>query len=342
MLTLILIPLLIAMFLAVNMGGSGTAPAFSVAYGSNLIRRSLIPGFFGLFVFLGAIIGGKEVVKTISRGIIPAPALTVILTSIILLSISLTLFIANLLRVPQSTSQSTVGALVGAALYLGSLKTEKLFCEILPTWFILPLVSFGLTFLVAKLVYRSGLKERLDNASPGRWYEHVPRILSISVCCYVAFAIGANNVANASGPIVSMVINQFGLQTGGDDFLLCMILGTLIIAPCFGIGSSFLGFRTVETTGKGITDFGPLGGVLIALITASLLLVASLTRGIPTSLVQLNAGSIIALGVCKVGPRRIFQKTVVKKIFLVWMIAPVISLALAYFLTRLAAGWGLI
>ncbi len=32
------------MFLAITMGGSGTAPAFTAAFGANVIRKSLIPG----------------------------------------------------------------------------------------------------------------------------------------------------------------------------------------------------------------------------------------------------------------------------------------------------------
>ena len=40
----LLLPFIIAMFLAVNMGGSGTGPSFSVAYGANVLKRSLIPG----------------------------------------------------------------------------------------------------------------------------------------------------------------------------------------------------------------------------------------------------------------------------------------------------------
>jgi len=57
MYSIYLIPLLLGKFLAVNMGGSGTTPSFSAAFGSNLIRKNLIPGLFGLFVFLGALIG---------------------------------------------------------------------------------------------------------------------------------------------------------------------------------------------------------------------------------------------------------------------------------------------
>jgi len=54
MISPLLIPFIIAMFLAINMGGSGTAPSFSAAYGANIIRRNLIPGLFGIMVFSGS------------------------------------------------------------------------------------------------------------------------------------------------------------------------------------------------------------------------------------------------------------------------------------------------
>ena len=56
----LLIPFLVAIFLAINMGGSGTAPSFSAAYGANIIRKGLIPGLFGIMVFIGAIVAGKD------------------------------------------------------------------------------------------------------------------------------------------------------------------------------------------------------------------------------------------------------------------------------------------
>lgn len=76
------------------------------------------------------------------------------LTTIILLSVSLSLLMANLLKIPQSTSQATVFALVGPAVYFNILKTEKLFFEIIPTWLILPLVSFFMTWSLRKLLYK--------------------------------------------------------------------------------------------------------------------------------------------------------------------------------------------
>ena len=83
MISLLLIPFIIAMFLAINMGGSGTAPSFSAAYGANIIRRNLIPGLFGIMVFLGAIIAGKETTTTIGKGLLSPEMMSPLIVSII-------------------------------------------------------------------------------------------------------------------------------------------------------------------------------------------------------------------------------------------------------------------
>ena len=150
----LLIPFIIAMFLAINMGGSGTAPSFSAAYGANVIRKSLIPGLFGFTVFLGAIIAGKATATTIGTGLLAPELFGFTLVSIILFSVSISLLIANLFGIPQSTSQATVMAVTAPALYFSRLNTEKLFLEIIPAWFILPVFSFFITFLIGKYIYK--------------------------------------------------------------------------------------------------------------------------------------------------------------------------------------------
>ena len=75
-----LVPLLVAMFLALNMGGSGTAPSFSAAFGARLLRKDLIPGLFGTFVFLGAIIAGKMSVRKLFVVWMAAPLISLALS----------------------------------------------------------------------------------------------------------------------------------------------------------------------------------------------------------------------------------------------------------------------
>jgi len=336
-----ILPLIIAIFLAINMGGSGTAPSFSAAYGANLIPRNLIPGLFGIMVFIGAMLAGKNVAMTLGKGVLPSENLTIMLTSIILLSISLSLFFANLLGVPQSTSQSTVFALSGPAAYFGVLKTDKLFFEIIPTWFVLPIIAFFITYAVGKFIY-SPVKNRSTFEFETLREHPILQALVIVSSLYVAFSIGANNVANASGPIASMVINELGLGETDQNFRLIMTLSVLIIAPAFGIGSSLMGNKVVRVTGKEIVEFGPLSATVISMITASLLLSVSLIKGIPASLVQLNTGAILAIGCAKHGWKEIFGKSSVHKFWVVWIISPIVAFMLSITMTWIADKMGIL
>ena len=328
-----LIPFIIAIFLAINMGGSGTAPSFSAAYGANVIKRNLIPGMFGIAVFVGAIVGGKETAKTIGKGLLDPEMMTFTIVSIILFSVAISLMIANLFGIPQSTSQATVLSVIAPAIYFHSLNTDKLFFEILPTWFIMPVVSFAFAFLIGKYIYKP-IRKRGYTISKKVNENYYLKGLIVLMSLYVAFSIGTNNVANAVGPLAIMAGNE--LNIAENHFVQVMILATLIVAPSFGIGSSFFGQKIVQKTGKEIVLFGRIEAVIIAFISASLLLTASLVRGIPTSLVQLNVAAIIGIGVAKLGFKNIFRKTEVNKFFAMWIIAPVISFSISLLLTYLA------
>lgn len=334
-----IIPFIIALFLSINMGGSGSAPAFSAAYGANVIKRNLIPGFFGLMVFLGAIIGGSNTIKTLGSGILSADKMNYIVVSIILGSVSISLLIANLFGIPQSTSQSTVFALSAVALYLHSLNSKKVFLEIIPTWFILPIISFFISYFIGKYIYKP-LRKRGYTIS--KRFNESPYLKSAILVSsmYVAFSIGTNNVANAAGPLATLAINEMNIC---PDYLThVIILATLIIAPNFAIGSSLFGNKVVQNTGKELVLFGKFEAVIIAVVSASLLLVASLWKGIPTSLVQLNVGAILGIGVAKLGFKNIFKKTQVNKFFLMWIVAPLIAFGLSLLLIFLVDHYGML
>lgn len=339
----LLIPYITAIFLAITMGGSGTGPAFSAAYGANVIRKSLIPGLFAIMVFLGAILAGKATATTMGKGLLEPEMFSFAIVSIILFSVAISLLVANLFGIPQSTSQSTVLAIVAPALYLHKLNTDKLFLEILPTWFILPIIAFFLSLLFGKYIYNPMRKRGYTDMSRSQNMNMNPFLnaLILIMSLYVAFSIGANNVANASGPIAIMTANELNISFD-EKFVLVMILATLIVAPSFGIGSSIFGDKILQNTGKEIIQFGKFEAVIIAFVSGSLLLTASITKGIPTSLVQVNVAAILGIGVAKLGAKNIFRKTAVKRFFLMWVIAPIIAFSLSLILIFLADELGYI
>jgi phosphate/sulfate permease len=132
-----------------------------------------------------------------------------------------------------------------------------------------------------------------------------------------------------------MTANELNISLD-KNFIIIMLLSTLLVAPNFAIGSSIFGNRILQNTGKEIVLFGKFEAVIISFVSASLLLYASVSKGIPTSLVQLNVACILGIGVAKLGPRNIFRKTEVRKFFLMWIISPAIAFSLSMALTYLA------
>lgn len=331
----LLIPFIIAMLLAMTMGGSGTAPSFSASYGANVIRKTLIPGLFGIMVFLGAIIAGKNTANTMGAGILEGDYMTFMVVSIALFSIAITMLISNVSGIPQSTSQTAVLAIAAPALYFSRLDVHKLFFQIIPAWFILPVISYFLSYFCGKYIYKpmrrrglTTLRAQNENVRP------IWNSILIVMSLYVSFAIGSNNVANATGPLFTMTINELHIRE--SDHIVILMLTTLIVAPCFGIGSSLFGHKILKNTGKEIILFGKFEAVIIAFISGSLLLLASIVNGVPTSLVQVNVAAILGIGVAKMGSKNIFKKTQVKRFFTMWMIAPIISFVLSLSLIYLA------
>jgi sulfate permease len=331
------IPFIIAVFLAVNMGGSGTGPAFSAAYGTKMLNRSLIPGLFGLAVFAGAIIGGEKTALTVGRELASPDILTFWVASIVLFSVAISLLIANISGIPQSTSQSTVCALIAPAIYFGCLDSEKLLHQILPVWVLLPLLAFSLSYLAGRFIYRP-LRQKGYTISKQLNSNFLMKGTVVAMSLYSAFAIGTNNVANAAGILASMASNE--LSIAPEHFIHVLIIATMIVAPSFAIGSSLFSHKLVRNTGKEIMLLGRIEFIIIAFISASLLLGASLIYGVPSSLVQLNVAAIVGIGVSKLGARNIFKKTEVNSFFAIWVVAPFIAFLLSLMLTYSAHQMG--
>jgi sulfate permease len=334
----VLIPFIIAMLLGVVMGGSGTGPSFSAAYGANIIKLKWIPILFGIMVFLGAIIAGGKTADTIGKELLDPSYMNTVTISIILFSIFIAILVADIVGIPQSTSQATVFSVVAAALYFGKFDSTKLVFEIIPTWFITPLVSFVLCFLAGKYIYKPLRKTGITMSKKVN-DNYVMKGIILIMSLYVAFSIGANNVANAAGPIATMTMNKLSIN---QNSAFIMLISILIIAPGFGIGSSLFGKKILNNTGKEIFLFGRFEAIIIAFVSGSLLLATSVLKGIPTSLVQLNVAAIIGIGVAKLGFKNIFRKTQVNKFFIMWVISPMIAFLLTIFLLFLADKLGYI
>ena len=307
----------VVIFFAMNMGASGIAPSFAAAYGGRLIKKKKAIILFGIFVILGALLLGKNVTLTLGKKLLPQGLISFDVASIILVSAALSLFLANILKIPQSTSQVTLAAIVGAGLYFKELNLRTLFLKILPMWIILPLLSYILTFVLYRIIYPPE-HDNLHIYQKIFANERKLRLSSLVASCYVAFAIGTNNVANAVGPL-------FGAR------VVEVFAGLILIAPLFSIGAAVLGKGPLETAGKEIVPLGLISSTLVSFVTATLLIFASIL-GIPQSLVQLNLFSIFAISCLKNGHRCTIDHHITQKAFMVWIITPLLAIIISYLL----------
>jgi len=134
------------------------------------------------------------------------------------------------------------------------------------------------------------LKKRESDA------EAVFKRIQVGTACYVALAQGANDVANAIGPLA---VIYFLVTTGS--------VGGKVPVPVFllffgGIGIAcgiaMAGHRVMETMGKKITTLSNTRGFSVEFATATTVLAAS-KLGLPVSTTHAAVGGVIGVGLAR-------------------------------------------
>lgn len=129
-----------------------------------------------------------------------------------------------------------------------------------------------------------------------RTVERIFTYLQIISACFMAFAHGANDVANAIGPL-SGVINvirtgQITLNVAVPTWIL--VLGGLGIV----VGLATWGWRVIETVGKRITELTPTRGFAAEFAAAVTIVLAS-RLGLPVSTTHTLVGAVLGVGLAR-------------------------------------------
>jgi phosphate/sulfate permease len=180
--------------------------------------------------------------------------------------------------------------------------------------------------------------EHLDHHLTHSAYQKVERIfvyLQVLSACFVAFAHGANDVANAIGPLSAAVevIRNGTVALQATVPLWALGLGGVGIV----IGLATWGWRVMQTIGKKITELTPTRGFTAEFAAAITILLASL-MGIPISTTHTLVGAVLGVGLGRgIGALNL---NTVRDVVLSWvvtipagaMLAIVIFYALRFFL----------
>ncbi len=131
-----------------------------------------------------------------------------------------------------------------------------------------------------------------------RFVEKVFAYLQILSACFVAFAHGANDVANSIGPFAAVV----ALARGGAEALTAKTAVPIWILGLGGagivLGLSMWGWRVIDTIGRKITELTPTRGFAAEFSAATTIVIAS-RLGIPISTTHTLVGAVFGVAVAR-------------------------------------------
>ena len=161
------------------------------------------------------------------------------------------------------------------------------------------------------------------------WISEIPLALWIAgfLALYMAWAIGANDVANAMGTSVGS-----GALTVG---------GAIIVAAVLEFAGAFLaGGHVTDTVRKGMLDLSMMTreqlvyGMLGSLAAAGTLLVVATRFGLPISTTHSIVGAIVGFGAIAVGVDAV-KWGKIAQIVLSWVTSPLLAGVIAFFIFQI-------
>ena len=172
--------------------------------------------------------------------------------------------------------------------------------------------AFGRTWVRRQLGQVSGLS---SNQTANVSVEKIFAQLQILTACYVAFAHGANDVANAVGPLAAIfsVFKTKSVVLKVDVPLWMLFIGGMAV----GGGLFVFGKRVMETIGKNITEITPLRGFCAEFGAATTILLCS-RLGLPISTTHVLVGSVVGVGVMR--GMAVLDLRILKNIGLSWIV----------------------
>ena len=307
--------LLSGIYLGWALGANDAANVFGTGVTSGLVSYKMAVILTAIFVILGAVMEGTKCFDTVGY----FTSLTLFTALLVTLSAAITVTLMTRLKLPVSTSQAILGAIVGIAIVgkgWRGLPMDKL-TKVVLCWIFTPLGAAVISFLLFM-----GLGYLVNRIRGLAVFTHLMRIGVLVTGCFSAYALGSNNVANTTGAFVGA-----GLITP--------IEGALIGSISIGVGALTYSRGVMISVGRRISLLDPFSALVVVL--AGAITVYLYTQiGVPVSTSQAVVGAVAAIGLAK-GVRTI-NKKMLFFILLGWISTPILAASLSILMLLLFSG----
>ena len=314
------------LFLGWSLGANDAANVFGTAVGAKMIRFKTAALICSIFVILGAVVSGAGASHTLGAlGQIDFIAGSFTVAG----AAAFAVFWMSKIKLPVSTSQAIVGAIIGWNVFSGASTEKTVLTKIVATWFVSPILAaaFSMLFLVIFRNIFNRLKIHLLRL------DLFTRIGLVVVGAFGAYSLGANNIANVMGVFVP--VSPFGeLTIAGFSFSgtqQLFLIGGLAIA----VGVYTYSEKVMQTVGSGLFRLTPEAALVVVLSNALVLFLFS-SRAleswlighhlpaiplVPVSSTQVVIGGILGIGLLK--DFRSINYRILGEIVLGWLVTPV-------------------
>ncbi len=296
--------LITSVFLGWSLGANDAANVFGTAVASRMVRYTTAIILTSIFVIIGSVLEGAKGIETLSG----LTSQNILSASISAGAAALSVALMTYLKLPVSTSQAAVGAIIGIGLFKHSHIDFSALTKVVICWVGTPIgamiISIILYTVLSKVINSLNLNIfQIDSIL--RW----GLIISGS---YGAFALGANNVANVVGAFGKLI----------DPHILALIGGASI---AFGVLT--YSKNVMYTVGKKLVPLDAFSA-FIAILSEAITVHFYAWVGVPVSTSQAIIGGVLGIGIIK-GMRTINVRTLIN-IVIGWVSTPLIACIVAY------------
>ncbi len=306
-----MLSLLGGVFLGWSLGANDASNVIGPAVSSRMLRFWSAAIMASIFVLAGALLQGRSGMETLSG----LTSMTLHQATISSVAAAVTITIMTILRLPVSTSQAVVGAILGIGLVNNQINFVGLEKVVL-CWIGTPVGGA----IIAIIVYRVlAVMNNLLNLNLLQ-ADFMLRIGLVAAGAYGAYALGANNVANVTGVFV------------GAGFLSvpsAVLFGGLSIS----LGIMTFSRRVMDTVGSRLVRLDPFSALVVLLAEAITVHFYTFV-GVPVSTSQAVVGAVLGVGILK-GMNTVSRRTlagILSGWFFTPVVAALIALGLAHYI----------
>ena len=313
----------VAFAFAFSIGAHYTGACMGMPYAAGAIRPWHALLLMAPVALIGAAFASGHVEATVGHGILGGGVVALgVALAIVAAALALT-SIYNLVTIPTSTIQILVFATVGGGLAAGLPIEWGTIGALVVLWAVAPFAAFGLGFLFVRVAdhLRPAVPSSVGGVKPILTRTAVVGLVAVGAAA--SFAMGANDVSNASGALI---------QTGVFDLFLAGVVGGLGIA----LGVLTWGRPLLQRVAFDLVELDPRMATASQLAQSTVVLV-SVAFGFFTSMNQALVGAMIGAGVARRKSTVLWKP--IRSILVGWSVGPIsgasLGFGLVWALTRL-------